>query len=76
MSQDTHNLQDFKNAKIHIEHLESIHKILALALEGLSYYEAYLVASQAASTLKMYRDFAATQLKHQRKILKNKGKKE
>lgn len=71
---ETHNLQKYKNAKVYVEHLADIHRIIDLAIKALSYYEAYHVASSTMSSLRAHKEFAAAQLNSQRKILKNKGK--
>jgi hypothetical protein len=38
------SLTDFKEAKLHLEHLKTIKKILELSIKSLSHYQAYTPA--------------------------------
>lgn len=71
---ETHNLNKYKNAKVHVENLESIYKIIDLSIRGLSIFEVYIPAACALSELRLQKMLITKCLNDQKKIIKNKGK--
>lgn len=68
------NLKDFKEAKIHLENLEHIKKILDLSLKGLKNFQAYTNAYETTFYLEGQKIFVEAYINKCKKILK-KGKK-
>ena len=69
------DFKSYKNAKINLEHLKSIAKIVDLSIKSLSHYEIYGTAYECLGVLKYQQTIINGQISRCEKILKKKEKK-
>lgn len=69
-----HNLTQYKYAKIHIEKLEAISKLINTALKGFELFQIYPSANEVVYTLRAQKTIVEGQINKFNMIIKNKGK--
>lgn len=69
------SLKDYKSAKVHLENLEHINKVLTLTIKSLTYRQAYKAAFETVLYCEGQQILVEAQIKKFKKILNKKEKK-
>lgn len=71
---EIHDFHKLKKAKIIVEELEKVMKILNLSIVGLKPFRKYTSLSETLLCLEDSRTILEIHLEHHKKVLENKGK--
>jgi len=71
---DLHNFKNYKKAKVYVQHLEAILKVVDLSVKGLSLFEVYIPVHRILVVMKDERRFLESHLKEQQEIIRRRGK--
>lgn len=74
MSNDITRFKKYKKAKLCVEHLQAILKVIDLSIRGLSNFEVYVSVHRILNVMRDEKRFLEAHLKEQKSILESKGK--